>query len=230
MWSSPYGFSVSVFSLGHGTAYALLSSRCSLLAVIPDDAVVAAAQMVGGIAAAAIVHGLTPGPLRVGVGLNLNTNKAQGVFIEMFATCALTLSVLMLAAGASRHSPAKRGTEMQRRADSRPWRRSCSAPYLRWSCCSLYRTPVEPSSGYPLLGVATPVDAKHRTSLWARVYRGLQHRALDLLQVARISLPFAADQQGSALLLAPCSRPPSTGSSRSSTTGHVDPLARDAGG
>ena len=61
--------------------------------------VVSVAQMVGGIVAAAILDGLTPGPLSVGVALGLGTNKAQGLFIEMFVTSALTLSVLMLAAG-----------------------------------------------------------------------------------------------------------------------------------
>ena len=64
-----------------------------------EHAVVSTAQMVGGIVAAAILDGLTPGPLAVGVGLGLGTNKAQGLFIEMFVTSALTLSVLMLAAG-----------------------------------------------------------------------------------------------------------------------------------
>lgn len=55
--------------------------------------------MVGGIVAAAILDGLTPGPLAVGVGLGQGTSIAQGLFIEMFTTAALTMSVLMLAAG-----------------------------------------------------------------------------------------------------------------------------------
>lgn len=57
--------------------------------------------MLGGIIAAAILNGLTPGPLAVGVSLGQGTNRAQGLFIEMFTTAALTLSVLMLAAGGS---------------------------------------------------------------------------------------------------------------------------------
>ncbi|EPT01266.1 hypothetical protein FOMPIDRAFT_135797, partial [Fomitopsis schrenkii] len=56
------------------------------------------AQLVGGIAAAAIVLGLTPGPLLSNTMLAEHTNLAQGVFIEMFITTALVLSVLMLAA------------------------------------------------------------------------------------------------------------------------------------
>jgi len=56
------------------------------------------AQMVGGIVAAAIIDGLTPGALSVGVALGAGTNRTQGMFIEMFTTASLTLSVLMLAA------------------------------------------------------------------------------------------------------------------------------------
>jgi aquaporin related protein len=65
---------------------------------------VATAQMVGGIVAAAILKGLTPGDLSVSVALGQGTNRTQGLFIEMFTTAALVLSVLMLAAGES-YSP-----------------------------------------------------------------------------------------------------------------------------
>lgn len=61
--------------------------------------VVSIAQMVGGIAASAILSGLTPGPLQVSVSLGQGTTRTQGLFIEMFVTAALTMSVLMLAAG-----------------------------------------------------------------------------------------------------------------------------------
>lgn len=63
-----------------------------------------AAQMLGGIVAAAIVSGLTPGELDTIVALGNQTSTAQGLFIEMFATTALVLSVLMLAAGESNPS------------------------------------------------------------------------------------------------------------------------------
>ncbi|KAF9223326.1 aquaporin-like protein, partial [Gyrodon lividus] len=56
------------------------------------------AQMVGAIAASAIIYGLTPGPLSVNTFLQQGVNAAQGVFIEMFITAALVVSVLMLAA------------------------------------------------------------------------------------------------------------------------------------
>lgn len=60
---------------------------------------VATAQMIGGIVAAAILAGLTPGKLSVSVALGQGTSRTQGMFIEMFTTAALVLSVLMLAAG-----------------------------------------------------------------------------------------------------------------------------------
>ncbi len=56
-------------------------------------------QMVGGIVAAAIVDGLTPGPLMVSATLAPGVSRARGLFLEMFTMAALTLSVLMLAAG-----------------------------------------------------------------------------------------------------------------------------------
>ncbi|EGN99308.1 hypothetical protein SERLA73DRAFT_108745 [Serpula lacrymans var. lacrymans S7.3] len=56
------------------------------------------AQLLGGIAAAALVFALTPGPLASNTFLQTGINSAQGVFIEMFITSALVLSVLMLAA------------------------------------------------------------------------------------------------------------------------------------
>ncbi|KAH7911065.1 aquaporin-like protein [Hygrophoropsis aurantiaca] len=56
------------------------------------------AQLVGAIAASALLIALTPGPLAVGTFLQKEINSAQAVFIEMFITTALVLSVLMLAA------------------------------------------------------------------------------------------------------------------------------------
>lgn len=62
-------------------------------------------QLVGAIVAAAIVDGLTPGTLSVACVLGSGVNRTQGLFIEMFTTSALTLSVLMLAAEKSRFTP-----------------------------------------------------------------------------------------------------------------------------
>ncbi|KAG8864336.1 Aquaporin-4 [Tulasnella sp. 330] len=57
-----------------------------------------AAQLVGGIAAAAVLQGLLPGPLASNTTPGGETSLAQAVFIEMFITAALVLAVLMLAA------------------------------------------------------------------------------------------------------------------------------------
>ncbi|KAH9850301.1 aquaporin-like protein [Lenzites betulinus] len=56
------------------------------------------AQLLGGVTAAAIVLGLTPGSLASNTFLSPGINRAQGVFIEMFITTALVLAILMLAA------------------------------------------------------------------------------------------------------------------------------------
>jgi aquaporin related protein len=56
------------------------------------------AQLLGSIAGAAILLALTPGNLSVNTKLNAAVNPARGIFIEMFITSALVLSVLMLAA------------------------------------------------------------------------------------------------------------------------------------
>lgn len=60
---------------------------------------VSVAQLLGGIVAAALLDALTPGALAVSCSLGNGTNRTQGLFIEMFTTAALVLSVLMLAAG-----------------------------------------------------------------------------------------------------------------------------------
>ena len=49
-------------------------------------------------AAAGVVKTLFPGPLAVTTTLSGGTNKAQGVFIEMFLTTQLVFTIFMLAA------------------------------------------------------------------------------------------------------------------------------------
>ncbi|EPQ54177.1 aquaporin-like protein [Gloeophyllum trabeum ATCC 11539] len=63
------------------------------------------AQLLGGIAAAALVLALTPGPLSANTFLQTGVNAAQGVFIEAFITAALVLAVLMLAAEKHQATP-----------------------------------------------------------------------------------------------------------------------------
>ncbi|KAK4687068.1 hypothetical protein P7C73_g3052, partial [Tremellales sp. Uapishka_1] len=88
-----YRFTGSIFNPSVSLALVLVGAIKPVRFVM-----VATAQMVGGIVAAAILDGLTPSKLSVGVALGQGTSRTQGLFIEMFTTAALTLSVLMLAA------------------------------------------------------------------------------------------------------------------------------------
>ncbi|KAG8723859.1 hypothetical protein FRC09_001438 [Ceratobasidium sp. 395] len=63
------------------------------------------AQIVGGIAASALLLGLLPGPLVVAPAPGPGVNSAQAVFIEAFLTAALVLAVLMLAVTRQRTKP-----------------------------------------------------------------------------------------------------------------------------
>ncbi|KAG8986101.1 hypothetical protein FRB90_004227 [Tulasnella sp. 427] len=61
--------------------------------------------LVGAIAASAVLLALLPGPLNVNTVPSKGVSKSQAVFIEMFVTAALVLSVLMLAAEKHRSTP-----------------------------------------------------------------------------------------------------------------------------
>ncbi|KZO90480.1 aquaporin-like protein [Calocera viscosa TUFC12733] len=63
------------------------------------------AQMVGAIVASAILKGLMPGPLNISTMPAQGVNIAQALFTEMFMTCFLTLSVLMLAVEKHKTTP-----------------------------------------------------------------------------------------------------------------------------
>ncbi|CAG8952864.1 hypothetical protein HYFRA_00007578, partial [Hymenoscyphus fraxineus] len=61
------------------------------------------AQILGAIAAAGLVKGMFPGPISlVNTTLREGTSITQGLFIEMFLTCLLIITVLMLAAEKSK--------------------------------------------------------------------------------------------------------------------------------
>ncbi|CAG8979636.1 hypothetical protein HYALB_00011520 [Hymenoscyphus albidus] len=61
------------------------------------------AQILGAIAAAGLVEGMFPGPISlVNTTLRTGTSITQGLFIEMFLTCLLIITVLMLAAEKSK--------------------------------------------------------------------------------------------------------------------------------
>ena len=55
-------------------------------------------QLVGGIAAAAVVSALYPAQLNVRTTLSAGTSRTQGLFIEMFLTAELVFTIFMLAA------------------------------------------------------------------------------------------------------------------------------------
>jgi len=88
-----YRFTGSIFNPSVGLALFL----CGVIKPV-RFVLVSLAQFLASIVAAAILDGLTPGQLSVGVALGQGTSIAQGLFIEMFTTAALTMSVLMLAA------------------------------------------------------------------------------------------------------------------------------------
>jgi aquaporin rerated protein, other eukaryote len=60
-------------------------------------ALVMVSQILGGMAAAAVVDALLPGPLTVRTTLGGGTSIVRGLFIEMFLTALLVFTVLMLA-------------------------------------------------------------------------------------------------------------------------------------
>ena len=60
--------------------------------------VIVTAQILGGIAAAGISSALLPGPFPVQVRLGGGTSVVRGLFIEMFTTTMLVMTVIMLAA------------------------------------------------------------------------------------------------------------------------------------
>ncbi|KAG8844571.1 Aquaporin-4 [Tulasnella sp. 330] len=63
------------------------------------------AQLLGAIAASSVLVALLPGPLASNTAPGDGVNDAQAVFVEMFITAALVLSVLMLAAEKHRSTP-----------------------------------------------------------------------------------------------------------------------------
>lgn len=87
-------FRVSGAMLNPAVAVAMVASGAAdwvrFLLVVP-------AQLLGGIAAAAVVDGLTPGPLRVATSLGGGASVAQGFFIEVFLTAQLVITIFMLA-------------------------------------------------------------------------------------------------------------------------------------
>ncbi|KAH9814425.1 aquaporin-like protein [Melampsora americana] len=63
------------------------------------------AELLGAIAASALLHACLPGPLAVGCALGVHTRPFQGFLIEAFLTCTLTLTVLLVAVEKHRSTP-----------------------------------------------------------------------------------------------------------------------------
>jgi len=78
-----------VVSLGLYLVGAIGATRASLCFV---------SQMLAGIAAAAVVQAILPGPLNVSTTLGAGVSPARGVFLEMFLTSLLVFTIFMLAA------------------------------------------------------------------------------------------------------------------------------------
>ncbi|KAK9474552.1 aquaporin-2 [Dipodascopsis tothii] len=76
--------SLALFLIG-----AISAVRCALLCVT---------QVIAGMCAAAVVSVLTPGPVLFSNALGNGVSRSRGLFIEMFLTAMLVITVLMLAA------------------------------------------------------------------------------------------------------------------------------------
>ncbi|OAP59649.1 hypothetical protein AYL99_06947 [Fonsecaea erecta] len=100
-----FGFSLAVnawifFRISGGLFNPAVTFGLCLIGAVPfiRGALVFIAQMLGAMASAGVVKALFPGPLAVTTSLSGGTNKAQGLFIEMFLTAQLVFTIIMLAA------------------------------------------------------------------------------------------------------------------------------------
>ncbi|GAA5868246.1 hypothetical protein JCM3774_000616 [Rhodotorula dairenensis] len=85
------GVSGGVFNPAISLGLALIGAHTPIRALI-----LTVAQMLGSIAGAAITSALLPGPLNVRTTLVAGTSIARGLFIEMFLTALLMLTVLVV--------------------------------------------------------------------------------------------------------------------------------------
>ncbi|CAK7228568.1 Aquaporin-1 [Sporothrix bragantina] len=99
-----FGFSLAVtvwmfFRVSGGLFNPVVTlSLCLVGAVGPVRGVIVfIAQLLGGICAAAVLSALLPGELQASTTLRDDTSIARGLFIEMFATSLLVLSILLMA-------------------------------------------------------------------------------------------------------------------------------------
>ncbi|XDT02249.1 Major intrinsic protein [Nakaseomyces glabratus] len=75
-------------SLSLALARAITPTRCVVMWI---------AQILGGMAAGGAASAMTPGPVKFDNGLGLGCSRTRGLFLEMFGTAILCLTVLMTA-------------------------------------------------------------------------------------------------------------------------------------
>ncbi|KAK3646365.1 Aquaporin-1 [Elasticomyces elasticus] len=100
-----FGFSLAVnawvfFRITGGLFNPAVTLALALIGAVPwiRAGLIFISQILGAIAASAVVSGLFPGPLNVATSLGGGTSIVQGLFIEMFLTALLVFTILMLAA------------------------------------------------------------------------------------------------------------------------------------
>ncbi|KIW67190.1 hypothetical protein PV04_06458 [Phialophora macrospora] len=100
-----FGFSLAVnawvfFRISGGLFNPAVSLGMMVVGAVPylRGCLIIFSQLLGGIAAAAVVSCLLPGPLNVRTSLGGGTSVVQGLFIEMFLTAQLVFTIFMLAA------------------------------------------------------------------------------------------------------------------------------------
>ncbi|KZF19231.1 aquaporin-like protein, partial [Xylona heveae TC161] len=103
--SLAFGFSLVVnawifFRVTGGLFNPAVTLGMFLIGAVPAvrAVVVFIAQLLGAMASAGVVSAVFPGPLRVATQLGMGTSKSRGLFIEMFLTAELVLTIFMLAA------------------------------------------------------------------------------------------------------------------------------------
>ncbi|KAL6251456.1 Aquaporin-1 [Rhinocladiella similis] len=100
-----FGMSLAVnawvfFRISGGLFNPAVSLGMMIVGAVPYErgCLIIVSQILGGIASAAVVSCLLPGPLNVRTSLGGGTSIAQGLFIEMFLTAQLVFTIFMLAA------------------------------------------------------------------------------------------------------------------------------------
>lgn len=100
-----FGFSLAVnawvfFRITGGLFNPAVTFGMCLIGAVPwiRGGIIVFSQLLGGIAAAAVVSALFPGPEGVRTSLGGGTSIVQGLFIEMFLTAELVFTIFMLAA------------------------------------------------------------------------------------------------------------------------------------